>query len=315
MREGASLKGYGSTPHLALIAVQVMFGTWPIFGKIALRSVSSVSLVGFRILGAAIVFSLLQRKLSELRQLPRRVLAWLLLSTLLGVVVNQLLFVKGLSLTTAINATLITTTIPVFTLAVSIALGYDRASLRHVLGIVLAAAGVIYLVDPARASFSAQRTLGNLLLIICSFSYGAYIAISRDLFRRYGALNVITWIFLLGALITLPIAGYAWSNDGLQTISVGVWLCITYIILVPTVGAYYLNSWAITHVAPSVVAVYIYLQPVLAFGVAPIVLGESVNSRTIVACALIFAGVAAVTIRNYSRAVEEVSEHPDALAH
>lgn len=302
-------------PHLALIAVQVMFGTWPIVGKIALRSMSSISLVGFRILGAAIIFSLFQRKLGELWRLPKRVIAWLVLSSLLGVVLNQLIFVKGLSLTTAINATLLTTTIPVFTLAVSIALGYDRASLRHILGIAVAAAGVIYLVDPLRANFSAQTTLGNILIVINSFSYGAYIAVSRNLFRRYGALNVITWIFLLGALITLPISCFAWSTYGLANVSTPVWLSVAYIILVPTVGAYYLNSWAITKVAPSVVAIYIYLQPLLAFGLAPLVLGERLNSRTIVACALIFAGVAVVTIRAHSKAVEEVSEHPDALAH
>lgn len=315
MATNSSFKDRGVAPHLALIAVQVMFGTWPIFGKIALRSLSSTSLVGFRIFGAAIVFSLFQRKLGELRQLPKRVVAWLVLSSLLGVVVNQLLFVKGLSLTTAINATLLSTTIPVFTLAVSIALGYDRASLRHVMGIALAAGGVIYLVDPWRANFSAQTTLGNILIIINSFCYGAYIAVSRNLFRRYGALNVITWIFFIGALVTLPIAGYAWSTDGLATVSMGVWIAVAYIILVPTVGAYYLNSWAITRVSPSIVAVYIYLQPLLAFGLAPLVLGESLNSRTIVACVLIFAGVAVVTIRGRSLAVEEVSEHPDALAH
>jgi drug/metabolite transporter (DMT)-like permease len=298
-------------PHLALIAVQIMFGTWPIVGKVALRSLSSVSLVGFRIFGAAIVFSLLQRKLKELFQLPKRVIAWLVLSSLLGVVINQLLFVKGLSLTTAINATLLTTTIPVFTLAVSIALGYDHLSIRHVLGIALAAAGVIYLVDPLRANFSAQTTLGNILIVANSFSFGAYIAVSRDLFRRYGALNVITWIFLIGAVMTLPFAGYAWSADELQTVPPGVWLAVGYIILFPTVGAYYLNSWAITRMPPSVVAIYIYLQPLLAFGLAPLVLGESWNSRTIVACLLIFAGVAVVTIRARSRAAEEVSEHPE----
>lgn len=315
MRKEASLKDKDAAPHIALIAVQVMFGTWPIFGKIALRSMSSVSLVGFRICGAAIIFTLLQRKLGELRQLPGRVLAWLVLSSLLGVVLNQLLFVKGLSMTTAINATLLTTTIPVFTLAVSIALGHDQASLKHILGIALAAAGVIYLVDPLRANFSAQTTLGNVLIVINSFSYGAYIAVSRDLFRRYGALNVITWIFLIGAVLVLPLAGYVWSAEGVGSISAGVWIAVAYIILVPTVGAYYLNSWAVTRVSPSIVAVYIYLQPVLAFGLAPIVLGESLNSRTLVACALIFAGVAIVTIGSRSRALEEVSEHPDALAH
>ena len=308
-----SFKDRSVAPHVALVAVQIMFGTWPILGKMVLRSMSSTSLVGLRIVAAAVVFSLLQRKLGDLRRLPGRVLAWLVLSSLLGVSLNQLIFVKGLALTTAINASLLITTIPVFTLAVSIALGYDRPTLRHFLGIALAAAGVIYLVDPWRATFTAETTVGNLLLIASSFSYGAYIAVSRDLFRRYGALKVITWIFQIAALMTLPIAAYVWGVEGLGGFSLRLWLAVAYVILVPTVGAYYLNSWAITRVSPSVVAVYIYLQPLLAFGLAPLVLGESWNSRTIAACALIFSGVAVVTIRGRSLAIEEVSEHPDAL--
>jgi drug/metabolite transporter (DMT)-like permease len=94
----------------------------------------------------------------------------------------------------------------------------------------------------------------------------------------------------------------------------GVWTAVIYIVVVPTVGAYYLNSWAVIRVSPSIVAVYIYLQPVLAFGLAPIVLGEQLNSRTLVACILIFAGVATVTIKRRSRITEEVSELPDASA-
>ncbi len=315
MRDTAQLKDHGLAPHLALFAVQIIFGTWPIFGKIALRSMSSTSLVGFRICGAAIVLTLLRRKLRELWDLPKPVLAWLTLCSLLGVVINQLLFVKGVSLTTVINASVISTSIPVFTLAVSIALRHDRASIKHVLGIALAAGGVLYLVDPWRANFSAQTTLGNLLISASNLGYGAYIALSRNLFKRYGALTVITWIFLIGAILTLPLAIYAWADDGFKMVPQEGWLSVVYIVLVPTVVAYYLNAWALTRVAPSIVAIYIYLQPLLALGVAPIVLGESWNSRTIVACVLIFAGVAVVTVRNRSQAVEEVSEHPDALAH
>jgi drug/metabolite transporter (DMT)-like permease len=315
MKAGSSFRNSDIAPHLALVAVQVMFGTWPILGKIALRSVSSSSLVELRICGAAVIFALVHRHVGQLRRLPIRVIAWLVVSSLLGVVVNQLLFVKGLSLTTVINATLLTTTIPVFTLAISIIMGHDRASLRHILGIALAAAGVTYLVDPLRATLSAETTLGNLLIVINSLSYGAYIAVSRDLVKRYGALNVISWLFLIGAIVTLPIAGYSWSTDRFADVSLNAWLAIIYIIVVPTVGAYYLNAWALSRVSPGIVAVYIYLQPLLAFGLAPVVLGESLSPRTIVACVLIFAGVAVVTIRARSRAAEEVSEHPDAMAH
>jgi len=77
------------------------------------------------------------------------------------------------------------------------------------------------------------------------------------------------------------------------------------------VGAYYLNAWALTKVAPSIVAVYIYLQPLIAFGLAPALLGETWNSRTVVSSLLIFLGVAIVTRRSRSLAVHEISEHPD----
>ena len=314
MSVGTRARDHGVMPHLALIAVQVMFGSWPIVGKIALRAFSSTGLVALRVAGAAIAFTLLQRKLGQLRRLPGKDLLWLLIASLLGVVCNQLLYVKGLSLTTAINATLLSTTIPVCTLVISMALGHDRLSLRRLAGIVLAASGVIFLVDPLRGDFSAQTTVGNLLIVGNSLSYGAYIALSKDLFKRYGALNVITWIFVIACFFTVPVGFFELSAAQVQAAGPMVWAVVLYTILVPTVAAYYLNAWALARVAPSTVATYIYLQPLFAFGLAPLVLGERWNGRTLIASGLIFAGVAVVTRRGRSRAIKEVEERPDALA-
>jgi drug/metabolite transporter (DMT)-like permease len=302
-------------PHFALVAVQIMFGTWPIVGKIALRALQSTTLVALRVCGAAIAFLILQRTLGRIQKIGGRDYARLALYSLLGVVLNQLLFVKGLSLTTVINATLLGTTIPVFTLLVSITLGYDRVSWRKALGILLAACGVVYLVDPVRADFSGSTTLGNLLIVANSVSYGAYIAISKDLLKRYGALTVITWIFIFGSVATIPLGAFTLATTPFQDAGIGVWLAVIYIIIFPTVGAYYLNAWALQRVAPSTVAAYIYLQPLIAFAFAPLILGEQWSPRTWVATALIFAGVAIVTWRERSYAIEEVAEHPDALSH
>ena len=302
-------------PHLALIAVQILFGTWPIFGKVVLRSMSPSSLVACRLTGAALVLVLLQRKLTPLLKMPVKDMALLTLCSMLGVVGNQFLYVKGLSLTTVINATLLTTTIPVFTLFVSIVFRYDRLSARRLFGIALAAGGVVYLINPARVDFSAQNTIGNLLILSNSLLYAVYIVISKDLFERYGALNVITWIFLVASLVTIPVGVYSLQAENIGAISTSVWLAIAFIIIFPTVGAYYLNAWALIKIAPSTVAIYIYLQPLIAFGFAPLFLGEQWNWRTIIAAVLIFAGVAVVTMRGRSQAVIEISEHPDALAH
>lgn len=291
-----------------------MFGTWPIFGKIALAVLPSTGLVAFRVAGAAIAFTILQRTVGSTKKISKGDYARLALYALLGVVLNQFLFVKGLSLTTVINATLLGTTIPVFTLLVSLTLGYDRLTFRKGLGIALAAAGVIYLLYPER-NFSNSSAFGNLLIVLNSISYGAYLAISKDMLKRYGALTVITWIFIFGSIGTIPLGGYALAGTPLQDVGAGVWLAVVYIILVPTVGAYYLNAWALARVEPSTVAVYIYLQPLLAFALAPLILNEKWSSRTWLASALIFSGVAVVTWRTRSHAMEEVSEHPEALSH
>ena len=311
---GAPQKG-GTKPHLALIMVQIMFGTWPLVGKVVLRSISSTGLVAIRVAGAAIALALVQKIAKQRRNISRKDLGWLALCSVLGVVLNQLLYLKGLSLTTVINSTLLATTIPVFTLLVGVVIGYDRLSWRKVVGIGTAGLGVVYLVDPFRSEFSHSTTLGNLLNVANSLSYGAYIVLSKDLVKRHGALNVLTWMFIMGCLITTPLGAVALARTPIFGLGWEVWVGLIYIILVPTVGAYYLNAWALARVEPSTVATYIYLQPVIAFALAPLILGEALSARTGLACLLICAGVAIVTWQRRDPTVQRVAEHPEALGH
>lgn len=282
-------------PHLALVTVQILFGIWPIFGKIVLRSMSSTSLVACRLVGAAVAFAILQRRITPLLRMPLKDIVMLTLCSMLGIVGNQFLFVKGLSLTTVINVEILSTTIPVYALVFSILVGYERGSVKTLLGVLLSAAGVVYLINPLHADLTRQTTSGNLLILINSFLYALYLVVSKDLVERYGALNVVTWIFLLGSVITVPVGIYSLQRENLAGIGAGVWVIVAFIIIFPTVVAYYLNAWALTRVPPSLVAIYIYLQPLIAFGFAPLLLGESWNWRTIVAAVLIFGGVALVT--------------------
>lgn len=298
-----------SAPHLALLLVQIAFGTFPIAGKIALREIPSTGVVMFRIAGAALLFCFIYNLTarSEHEQPVRGVRAhlWLAVLSLLGVVLNQFMFVKGLEMSTVINATLLGVAIPVWTLLVSFTLKRERLSLRTAAGVLLAMAGVVYLIDPARADLSSGTTLGNLLLILNTAAYGIYIALSQNAIKRYGALTVITYLFVIGTIAAVPIGSYGVSGTALDEVSARAWLAIAYIVLVPTVFAYYLNAWALGHVPPSVVATYIYLQPLIAFALAPIFLGERTDGRTWVAAALIFAGVAATTMRRNESAVSD----------
>lgn len=283
-------------PHIALLGVQLFFGTFPVVGKYVLQTIPSFAVVAFRIGGAALAFVVLQSfSANGLRLEKKSHYAWFLLYSLLGVVLNQLLFINGLSLTTATNTSLLAVLIPIFALLVSVILGFDKLTTRKFVGVILAALGVVYLIDPQKASFSSETTRGDLLIIVNCFFYASYIAVSKQLIQRYGALRSMAWLFLFGSIFTVPLGVYSMRTVDLSAIPNLTWLAIAAIIVFPTILAYYLNAWALARVAPSVVAIYIYLQPLIGFSSAAIFLDEHFSIRTILAALLIFAGLFLVT--------------------
>src|SRR5436305_1344665 len=157
--KSASRDGAGAGPHLALVAVQIIFGTWPVVGKIALRALPSTGLVAIRTVGAAAAFFVLLRLRGRLVVPRRGDLARLALYSLLGVVLNQFLYVKGLALSTAVNATFLSTTIPIAALLVSVMSGRERPAPRVFVGMLIAACGVVYLVNPTHADFSRDTMI------------------------------------------------------------------------------------------------------------------------------------------------------------
>jgi len=292
----------GYAPHIALVAVQVMFGSSAILGKYTLAAFPPFSIVGFRVAGAALAFYILQRMRGSLRLERRSHYLYFMLFSLLGVVCNQLLFFKGLSLTTATNTSLLAVMIAIFAILVSVVIGNDKLTWLKAVGTVLAAGGVIYLIDPANASFSSATTQGDLMIILNSMFYATYVAISKRLVTHYGAMKSIMWVFLFGSLINVPLGFYALSSVDVGAIGWQAWLALGGVILFPTILAYYWNTWALARVEPSVVAVYTYLQPLIGTLLAIFVLGEAWKPRIFLAMALIFAGVFMVT-RTRSREI------------
>ena len=296
----------GASPHLALIAVQLIFGTWGIPAKIVLRVMPVFGLSALRIAGAAAMLTIICKLRGGIARINQNDWLLLVVCAMLGVVFNQWLFAKGLSLTTVVNTVLISTTIPVFTLLIGALIGTERASIRRLIGIALAAVGVFYLIGPAHADLANGSRLGDLLILASAFMYGAYIAFSKKLVHSYGALTTTTWIFIIAIIPTAPIGIASTLHTSFANVHFSFWLATLYILLVPTVLAYYLNAWALSRVPPSTVAVYIYLQPLIAFALAPIMLGESLGLRAVVASLLIFAGVIIVTRRSSSKAADQV---------
>jgi drug/metabolite transporter (DMT)-like permease len=292
------LKENDLAPHAALLGVQVFFGTLPVIAKVVLKTIPAVSLVGFRVGITAVALFLVQRCRGNMRLDDRRDYFRLFILSLFGVTINQLLFITGLSLTKASNTSLLAVTIPIFALTVSSILGVEKLTAIKTGGIALAAAGVIFLIDPRNASFSSETTLGDILIIINSLSYGIYVAISKETITRNGALKSIAWIFVFASIICVPLGTYSMLAVGFATVAPATWLLILHIALIATAAPYLLNAWALARVDASTVAVYVYLQPLIGFGMAIVFLSEKVDIKLAIAAVLIFTGLYFVTKKN-----------------
>ena len=289
-------------PHLALLGVQVLFGSLPVIAKVVLAVIPAVALVGFRVGITALVLAVFQIARKRFWLQFKEDYVKLAVISLFAVTFNQLLFIGGLSLTKASNTSLLAVTIPIFTLIVSTIAGTELLRAGKVLGIALAASGIIFLIDPRNASFSSQTTLGDLMIIANSLSYGIFVATSKDTITRNGAFRSTMWIFIFASIVCVPLGLWSLSTIDATAITTNIWLLVVYVAVIATAGPYLLNAYALSKVNPSIVAVYIYLQPIIGFILAVIFLNEVLDVKFAVAAVLVFAGVFLTTRRKRSPA-------------
>jgi drug/metabolite transporter (DMT)-like permease len=277
--------------------VQILFASLAIAGRFVLPHFPPGALVSIRVLGATVVLFFLNQFAGGGWVRDRRDLQRLAILGLLGIAANQTLFLYGLRYTTAINATILVTTVPVFTVLGSVLTRREPASLAKLAGIVIAGAGAVYLVGPDRISMAPHVALGNALIVLGMVCYAAYFLYAKSVIGRYGSITVSFYVMLFALIGVLPLGVNSWASIRFESMTPMIWLWVAYIVVFPTILSYLLNIWALRRVSSNVVTVYIYLQPLFAAAVAPMVLeGEHLTARAIAAGLAIFSGLGLVIV-------------------
>ena len=276
--------------HLALTTVAVLFSANYIISKLAMRSFHPLVFAYLRVVGAAAVLNLIihERDPAPLTGDDRRAIVGF---AALAIVINQTFFLGGLALTDAHIAAILLTTLPVFVLGASIALGRERASATRIGGIALAAGGALLVVAKEGFSGATKSVIGDLLIVGNSLAYGLYLVLSKPMMARHSARRVVARMFAIATVLMLPVAAWPMKEQAWSAIPGRAWLGLALVIAGPTVAAYLLNAWALRHADSSLVAVYTYLQPVLTAVLAAIYLNEMIRPIVVIAAAMIFAGV------------------------
>jgi drug/metabolite transporter (DMT)-like permease len=273
-----------------LLLTQVCFGVFPVLGKVALQAFEPRAILVWRLFAASGVMLALALARHGRAALPAAGdLGALLVLSVLGVMVNQLLFLEGLQRSTAVNAGLLMTVIPVATLAVAVLLGQERLTLRRQSGMLLSEAGVAWLFLHRGAEIGARTRTGDLMLTANAVSYSTYLVLAKPVLRRLPQLVVVAWVFVFAALIVPWFAlDVAWAPAAADRRH---WLALGGVLLFPTLLAYLLNTIVLARTRASTTAAYVLLQPFVSAVLALLWLGERPEAGVWVTGAAVVAGL------------------------
>ncbi len=289
--------------HLCLLLACVFWGLMAPVGKDAMNhGVSGVELVTLRVCGAAALFwlaSLFTRR----ERVPARDLVRLFFAGLLGLVFNQCCYIIGLGITSPINASIVTTSAPIFAMVLSAIILKEPVTGKKATGVLLGFSGALILVlGSASATSSKEGNLGgDLLCLFAQFSFALYLALFRPLVRRYSVFTVNKWMFTFAAAVVLPFTAGRLASVDVAATPASAWWESAYVVVVGTFLCYILMMTGQRTLRPTVVSIYNYLQPVVSV-VVSVVAGLGVFSPGhAVAVVLVFSGVWLVT-KSKSRA-------------
>ena len=278
---------------IALIAVQLLFGFNFVSSKLVVTHLKPTTFASLRFLiaGATLyIFAAVEHKTLFPKIKSRKTWGLLIGLSLLGIALSQSLFLWGLKHSTSTNTAIISTSIPMFTLLIVWLRGQSKLTWREITGFAISLAALMIFYDIRNASFGAGTVAGDLTILLSCFLMASYISFCKDLFAQVNLLWGTTLLFVLGGGVLFPAALNDLNNMQETPPELFIY-AFAYSVFGATLITYFLNNWAYRHLSPSIISLFIYLQPVAAYFAAYELLGETLVPRKIFAAILIFIGM------------------------
>jgi drug/metabolite transporter (DMT)-like permease len=293
--------------HVALFVVALIYAAnYSLSKDVMPHYLSPFGIVTLRVLGATLFFAVAKYLVAPQDKIIGRAdTIRSILCGICGIGLNQLLFFKGLNLTSPISASLLQTFSPIVVVLASAVLLSERITLLRVLGILVGMGGAALLIlgrDPSAARYP-QAGLGNLCILANATVFGIYLVIVAPLMRKYHPFTVLGRSFLVGAIVAVPFGWHDALTANYASFPLTIWAEIGFMVVFLTIIAYLLNNWALKYASPALLGVYIYLQPVLAVLIAVSLGKDHFTWGKAGQAALIFLGVWLVSRKPKAAAV------------
>ena len=283
--------------HLCMFFACAFWGLMAPLGKDAMtHGLTGIDMVTFRVAGAAVLFWVASIFLKK-EHPPVKDILLLGLAGMFGLVFNQCCYTIGLSITSPINSSIVTTSMPIFAMLLSALILKEPITGKKAGGVFMGFSGALLLIlTSATADNSKVGDLrGDLLCMFAQLSFAFYLSMFNKLIKRYSVFTVNKWMFTFAALVITPFTFSHVSSIAFSEITVKTWLETMFVVVVCTFVCYILTMQAQQVLRPTVVSVYNYVQPAVAV-IVSVFSGLGVFKLThALAVGLVFFGVRFVT--------------------
>lgn len=281
--------------HSAMFGAELMWGVSAPIGKFILAGgIGSMLLTDCRMIGAAILFWIVSLFVPAEKIPPRDMLA-MFFASLLGIVVNQCCFIAGLGLTSPVNASIITTSMPIVTMVLAALVLREPVTKLKLGGVFLGAIGALVLIVGSHADTSAGSVAGDMLVIAAQCSFACYLVFFKSLIAHYSAVTLMKWMFTYASVMVIPFTYTHWYETEWEAITPEVLWGLAFFVVGPTFLSYLLLPLGQRNLRPTVTAMYNYVQPIVATAVAIVMSMGRFTAANAVAVVLVFTGVFLVT--------------------
>ena len=287
--------------HSSMLGANVMWGLMSPVAKFVMvgGAVTPLVVTDLRITGAMVLFWIASFFQKPERVTPKDLLK-LLGASLLAIVFNQGCFIFGVGLTSPVDASIITTSMPLLAMVLAAIYLKEPITGKKVLGIAVGATGALLLILGSHQVSEAKAAgnhyiWGDLLVLLAQLSYALYFVLFKNFVNKYSLITIMKWMFTYAFICALPFS----YNDllhtewkSLQNTEIGA---LVFIVVGSTFISYVLIVIGQKNLRPTVAGMYNYVQPLVASIVAVCWGMDTFNFVKIISVALIFGGVYLVT--------------------
>ena len=289
-----------------MLGANVMWGLMSPFSKYVILGgiVTPMMITNLRMGGAMVLFWALSAFMPK-QHVPGKDLLRLFFASMLGVLINQTCFMAGVGLTAPGDASIITTSMPLWVLILGAFILHEPVTGRKLGGIACGATGAILLIlgsgRVAAEATGGKAILGDLLVLTAQLSYATYLCLYKNFVAKYSLVTLMKWMFTFAFIMNLPLCFRQMLTadwGALDWMSVG---SLAFTVVGGTFLAYIFIMTGQKTLRPVVVGMYNYVQPVVSCMVGIYLGMDTFNIEKALAIALIFGGVYLVTVTSKRR--------------